>query len=587
MDEALGLHRPSQQVTPPNLLCSEERKQIKASIISKMRALRKEGIDITPPLPPREESWNECNAGYKAVKNRPWFRSYTSTNTINMNCKINKTSRKVKKLPLGNMQLKEIEEIGKAELNNDQLKFRHKFSVSWNNRPQDSTPGSIVQARTGKQFHTIIENIYKMVTELVSLETLQMALKICPSIVKGLAKDRHSIETTMTSECLYKYTCNICGATFSRLDKNKFQNHKKEHDPTCHTCGLKFLSAAMLEAHKNVTHRPPKKFSCSHGSCSFKAATQKALDNHVTRNHKEFVACSKCGDIHRSSFIKFHEKHCGLKKPCPHCGKLYGSMHIKTHIQLAHADQEGSCGNFPCDTCGRTFNNKANLGRHVDRIHKQENEKKYQCKTCGRGFMTLDAMESHDTVHTGEKPKACRFCDKRYKSSSTTRHHERTKHPESYVHRVRKKKVGLDKFQFPDEEEGGRQDGDEDSEPNEQLMQENQQIKNENATNLREDEHHQPRNALPPHPHQASTESIQNHVTTPPVSSSVPIMSHPHQIQTNHDPLPHVVANEHHTLHHPQHHLHPLLHHLPFGSAHHHHPHHGLHLPPHMQHLSQ
>ena len=224
----------------------------------------------------------------------------------------------------------------------DQLKFRHKFSVSWKERPQDSSPGSVVQARTGKQFHTVIDNIYKMVTELVSLETLQMALKICPSIVKGLAKDRHSIETAMTSECLYKYTCSICGATFSRLDKNKFQNHKKEHDPTCHTCGLKFLSAAMLEAHKNVTHRPPKKFSCDHGSCSFRAATQKALDNHVTRNHKEFVACSKCGDIHRSSFIKFHEKHCGVKKPCPHCGKLYGSMHIKTHIQLAHADEEGS-----------------------------------------------------------------------------------------------------------------------------------------------------------------------------------------------------------------------------------------------------
>ena len=98
MDEALGFHRPSQQITPPNLLCSEERKQIKASIISKMRALRKEGAEITPPLPPREESWNECNSGYKAVKNRPWFRSYTSTNTININCKINKTSRKVKKL---------------------------------------------------------------------------------------------------------------------------------------------------------------------------------------------------------------------------------------------------------------------------------------------------------------------------------------------------------------------------------------------------------------------------------------------------------------------------------------------------------
>ena len=585
MDEALGFHRPSQQITPPNLLCSEERKQIKASIISKMRALRKEGVEITPPQPPREESWSECNASNKAVKSRPWFKSYTSINTMNINCKINKTNRKIKKLPLGIMQLKEVEEIGKAELNNDQLKFRHKFSINWKERPQDSSPGSVVQARTGKQFHTVIDNIYKMVTELVSLETLQMALKICPSIVKGLAKDRHSIETAMTSECLFKYTCNICGATFSRLDKNKFQNHKKEHDPTCHICGLKFLSAAMLEAHKNVTHRPPKKFSCNHGSCSFKAATQKALDNHVTRNHKEFVACSKCGDIHHSSFIKFHEKHCGVKKPCPHCGKLYGSMHIKTHIQLAHADEEGSGGNFPCDTCGRTFNNKANLGRHVDRIHKQEHEKKYQCKTCGRGFMTLDAMESHDTVHTGEKPKACRFCDKRYKSSSTTRHHERTKHPELYVHRIRKKKMGLEKFHFPNGDERNGVEEKVESEANDTKSHENQPIKDESTSNLFEEQQEQlHRNILPPQ--QPIPQA--NQCSTGSVSSSIPTISSSPQLPMSHIPnQQQPISNNHPAMHHPQHHLHPLLQHLPFGAAHPHHPHHSLHLPPHMQHLSQ
>ena len=135
--------------------------------------------------------------------------SYTSTNTINMNCKITKTSRKVKKLPLGNVQLKDIEEVGKAELNNDQLKFRHKFSVSWNTRSQDSTPSSIVQARTGKQFHTIIENIYKMVTELVSLETLQMALKIdwyCQDSLctnGGLELGSHELKTLVMYICFW------------------------------------------------------------------------------------------------------------------------------------------------------------------------------------------------------------------------------------------------------------------------------------------------------------------------------------------------------------------------------------------------
>lgn len=256
-------------------------------------------------------------------------------------------------------------------------------------------------------------------------------------------------------------------------------------------------------------------------------------------------------------------------------------------MQLAHADEEGSGGNFPCDTCGRTFNNKANLGRHVDRIHKQEHEKKYQCKTCGRGFMTLDAMESHDTVHTGEKPKACRFCDKRYKSSSTTRHHERTKHPEQYVHRVRKKKVGLDKFHFPNGEEANQEDMEEGSDTNGQLIKETPSIKNEQGSNLVEEQQHLHQRHSVPQSHHQPTSSIPSHAITTTSSSPLPIISPSQQLHVNHEASPQGLGNEHHhALHHPQHHLHPLLHHLPFGTAHHH-PHHSLHLPPHMQHLSQ
>ena len=88
-----------------------------------MRALRKEGMEIAPPPAPQEDLWTDCHSSYKAVKARPWFRSYTNPTSISMNCKVSKTSRKVKKLPLSNVQLKEVEEVGKAELTNDQLKY--------------------------------------------------------------------------------------------------------------------------------------------------------------------------------------------------------------------------------------------------------------------------------------------------------------------------------------------------------------------------------------------------------------------------------------------------------------------------------
>ena len=199
--------------------------------------------------------------------------------------------------------------------------------------------------------------------------------------------------------------------------------------------------------------------------------------------------------------------------------------------------------------------------------------------------MTLDAMESHDTVHTGEKPKACRFCDKRYKSSSTTRHHERTKHPELYVHRIRKKKMGLEKFHFPNGDERNGAEEKVESEANDTKTHENQPIKDESTSNLFEEQQEQlHRNILPPQ--QPIPQA--NQCSTGSVSSSIPTISSSPQLPMSHIPnQQQPISNNHPAMHHPQHHLHPLLQHLPFGGAHPHHPHHSLHLPPHMQHLSQ
>ncbi|KAI6187086.1 Zinc finger, C2H2 type family protein [Aphelenchoides besseyi] len=46
-------------------------------------------------------------------------------------------------------------------------------------------------------------------------------------------------------------------------------------------------------------------------------------------------------------------------------------------------------------------------------------EKRHICPVCGKAFPYLSILESHRRCHTGEKPFACRFCDKHFAQKAT------------------------------------------------------------------------------------------------------------------------------------------------------------------------
>uniref|UniRef100_A0A8B9EI46 C2H2-type domain-containing protein n=1 Tax=Anser cygnoides TaxID=8845 RepID=A0A8B9EI46_ANSCY len=78
-----------------------------------------------------------------------------------------------------------------------------------------------------------------------------------------------------------------------------------------------------------------------------------------------------------------------------------------------------SCG---CSKCGKTFNQKNNLSRHL-RTHIGEHP--YKCSECWRSFSDHSNLISHQKLHQGEKPYECLDCRKCFSQNTSLLAHHR------------------------------------------------------------------------------------------------------------------------------------------------------------------
>lgn len=99
------------------------------------------------------------------------------------------------------------------------------------------------------------------------------------------------------------------------------------------------------------------------------------------------------------------------------------SQSNKKRITSSSAGKRMKLKNYFCDQCGRTFNDKANLNRHLQR-HK--GVKKFECEQCGYKDYSQHLIKLHTRIkHMGEKPYACKYCDNRFANSMTRLRHQR------------------------------------------------------------------------------------------------------------------------------------------------------------------
>uniref|UniRef100_A0A8B9CPR1 C2H2-type domain-containing protein n=1 Tax=Anser brachyrhynchus TaxID=132585 RepID=A0A8B9CPR1_9AVES len=104
------------------------------------------------------------------------------------------------------------------------------------------------------------------------------------------------------------------------------------------------------------------------------------------------------------------DKACG----CSKCGKTFNqknnlSRHLRTHI-----------GEHPykCSECWRSFSDHSNL---ISQQKLHQGEKPYDC---GKRFTQRQNLTMHQSIHTGERPYSCQDCSKRFRRSSDLIQHE-------------------------------------------------------------------------------------------------------------------------------------------------------------------
>ena len=148
-------------------------------------------------------------------------------------------------------------------------------------------------------------------------------------------------------------------------------------------------------------------------------AKQKFIKQKESGIMKEKELCPECGSNvpNVKSHIEVNHK-IDIQK-CPHCDReLMNISKLKAHIKRQHEKT-------PCVHCGKLVA-VAKMTRHLQTQHTSNDDKKYKCDVCGKGFAAKQHFSDHKNIHTGEKPYKCKFCTACFASKGNHGMHERT-----------------------------------------------------------------------------------------------------------------------------------------------------------------
>ncbi|XP_072515288.1 PR domain zinc finger protein 15 isoform X2 [Salminus brasiliensis] len=225
-----------------------------------------------------------------------------------------------------------------------------------------------------------------------------------------------------------KYTCEICGRKFFRVDvlRDHIHVHFKDialMDEQERENFIKKIGISMEDSDDNSDDEDEKddpehhRYSCK--KCQVTFAKGRDYLKHIMEMHKE--RGYGCGICNRRFALKAtYNAHLVIHReqlpdpavqryihPCEMCGRIFNSIGNLERHKIIHTGVKNHC----CEQCGKSFARKDMLKEHL-RVH--NNVRDFLCAECGKGMKTKHALRHHMKLHKGIKEYECKECNRKF-----------------------------------------------------------------------------------------------------------------------------------------------------------------------------
>ncbi|XP_034034909.1 PR domain zinc finger protein 15 [Thalassophryne amazonica] len=224
-----------------------------------------------------------------------------------------------------------------------------------------------------------------------------------------------------------KYTCEICGRKFFRVDVLRDHIHvhfkdialmdEQEREDFISKIGIS--SGDSDETDDDDVEDDPEhhKYNCK--KCQLSFAKGKEYLKHIMEQHKE--RGYSCGICNRRFALKAtYNAHLVIHReqlpdpavqkyihPCEICGRIFNSIGNLERHKIIHSGVKS----HSCEQCGKSFARKDMLKEHL-RVH--DNIRDFLCAECGKGMKTKHALRHHMKLHKGIKEYECKECHRKF-----------------------------------------------------------------------------------------------------------------------------------------------------------------------------
>ncbi|CAL8364198.1 unnamed protein product [Lota lota] len=224
-----------------------------------------------------------------------------------------------------------------------------------------------------------------------------------------------------------KYTCEICGRKFFRVDVLRDHIHvhfkdialmdEQERQGFIKKIGISADDSDDSDSDEDEDDPEHHKYNCK--KCQLSFAKGREYLKHIMEQHKERgYGCTICN--RRFALKATYNAHLVIHReqlpdpavqkyihPCEICGRIFNSIGNLERHKIIHTGVKS----HSCNQCSKSFARKDMLKEHL-RVH--DDIRDFLCAECGKGMKTKHALRHHMKLHKGIKEYECKECNRKF-----------------------------------------------------------------------------------------------------------------------------------------------------------------------------